>query len=247
MPNEALIKHHLREHGLENANLSGIVASAMSNGDDTHLGDFVGDLARAPWFRALVERWPMLGSEIWSSPEIMKATPTVEEARGILLGSGASREAAVFGDVRLKPVDPTVLDWLEGRPWVNTASRDMILPIAIDVLRVLGQDAFPDDEDRWIDMMHTITLAMDIFCQDGPTPAELLDHPGTPSVLAIAVKEASPSAMRSLDPREAAAVIRAAFGAEGDASIDSVRRHLENRAFSNASYGIPMSTDRPKT
>lgn len=246
MPNEAQIQHHLREHGLENANLSGIVASAMSNGDDTHLGDFVGDLARAPWFRALVERWPMLGSEIWSSPEIMKAAPTVEEARGILLGSGASREAAVFGDVRLKPVDPTVLDWLEGRPWVNTASRDVILPIAIDVLRVLGQDAFPDDEDRWIDMMHTISLALDNFCQDGPTPAELLDVPGMSSVLAIAVRGEDPSAMPRLDQREAAAAVHAAFGAEGDASIDSVKRYLENRALANASYGIPMS-DGPKT
>jgi hypothetical protein len=247
MPSVTEIQHHLRHQGLENENLAGIVASATSNGDDTHLVDFIADLARAPWFRAIVERWPMLGSEIWSSPEIMKAEPTVEEARAILIGKGASREAAVFGDIRLKPVQPAVLDWLEGRTWVTKTPTDMILPIAIGVLPLLGPDAFPEDEDRWAEMLQTLVLAMDVFCQDGQTPAELLDVSGMPSVLAIAVRGEDPSAMRRLDQREAAAVVHAAFGSEGDASIDSVERYFENRALADASYRIPMSMAGPKT
>ena len=121
MPNEALIQHHLRDHSLENENLAGIVASATSNGDDTYLGEFVEDLGRAPWFRAIVERWPMLGSEIWSSPEIMEAQPNLEQARTILLRDGASRANSNSGKVVLHPVGSAVLDWMEGRRWTTAA------------------------------------------------------------------------------------------------------------------------------
>jgi hypothetical protein len=240
MPSERSIQRHLQHHSLENENLAGIVASATSNGDDTYLGEFVEDLGRAPWFRAIVERWPMLGSEIWSSPEIMEAEPNLEQARAILLRDGASRANARFGDDVLHPVDPAVLDWLEGRSWITYSSIDRTLPTLIDALRVLGPDALPETEEQWQEMVHTLDVAANVLGQLGSRPAQMLGADGLRNLMAVVAARAEMRTSKSIDRELAHDIARNAFGPAGDGLVDNFKTDAERVVFAEAIERMPI-------
>lgn len=240
MPNEALIQHHLRDHSLENENLAGVVASATSNGDDTYLGEFVEDLGRAPWFRAIVERWPMLGSEIWSSPEIMEAQPNLDQARTILLRDGASRVNSTSGETMLHPVGSAVLDWLEGRRWTTAAAVERTLPIAIDALRVLGPEALPATEEDWGRMVRALDAASNVLDQLGSRPAQMLGAEGLRNLMAVAEARMDPASPGGIDGDLAVEIARFAFGPAGDDLVDDLKTDGDRVVYAEAVERMPI-------
>jgi hypothetical protein len=241
MSKRSLIGSYLADHGLAGDNLTGIVDCAMSNGDFAEVDKFVEDLATAPWFRAIVERWPMLGHEIWASPEIMEAEPDLEQARAILVRDGASREASVFADVRLQPVDPAVLDWLDGRLWDAYAPNDTTLPIAIDALRVLGPDALPETEVAWIELMQSLASASHVLGQLGPRPAQMLGADGLRKVMAIVGARSDPERPGKVDLQLAGELARAAFGPAGDDLVDCFETDADRVAYAHAIASMPVA------
>lgn len=240
MSTRSLIESYIAHHGLAGADLTETVECAMSNGDSAEVDKFVEDLATAPWFRAIVERWPMLGHEIWSSPEIMSAEPDLEQARAILIRDGASREAAVFGDIPLQPVDPAVLAWLEGRTWDAYAPNDSTLPIAIDALRVLGPDAFPENEEAWIGMMQSLASASHVLGQLGSRPAQMLGADGLRNVMAIVAARTDPEKPGRVDRKLAEDFARAAFGPAGAGLVDDFQTDADRAAYAHAIASMPV-------
>lgn len=235
-----LIGSYIAHHGLTGERLTEIVVCAVSNGDLNEVDRFVEHMATAPWFRAIVERWPMLGHEIWSSPEIMEMEPSIEDARSILIGHGASREAAIFSEIRLQPVDPDVLDWLEGRLWDAYAPNDSTLPIAIDALRVLGSDGRPESEDAWIELMQSLASASHLLGQLGERPVQMLGADGLRKVVAIVAARKDPEEPGRVDWELARDFARAAFGPAGDRLVDDFRTDADRIAYAHAIASMPV-------
>lgn len=240
MSARSLIESYIARHGMTGERLAETVVCAMSNGDMGEVNRFVEDMATEPWFRAMVERWPMLGYEIWSSPEIMEAEPSIEDARSILTGHGASREAAIFSEIRLQPVDPGVLDWLEGRLWDAYAPNDSTLPIAIDALRYLGPEAFPENEETWVQMMQSLASASHVLGQLGPRPAQMLGADGLLKVMAIVAARSDPERPGQMDWELAADFARAAFGPAGVDLVDDFRTDADRVAYAHAIASMPV-------
>ncbi|WP_408903568.1 hypothetical protein [Methylobacterium radiotolerans] len=241
MPNDRFIQHRLRDHGLENENLAEIVACATSNGDDTYLGDFIEDLGRAPWFRTIVERWPMLGYAIWASPEIMESEPTVEEARAILLRDGASGAGEPYdGDAVLHPVDPAVLDWLEGRTWITYAAISRTLPTTIDALRVLGPDALPATQEEWTTMVRTLDVGAHVLGQLGSRPAQMLQADGLRNLMALVSARMELTSSDSVDFSLATEIARCAFGPAGEHVVDDFKTDVDRVVFAEAVARMPI-------
>jgi len=241
MPNDRFIQHRLRDHSLENENLAEIVACATSNGDDTYLGEFIEDLGRAPWFRAIVERWPMLGYAIWASPEIMESEPTVEEARAILLRDGASGAGEPYdGDAVLHPVDPAVLDWLEGRTWITYAAISRTLPTAIDALRVLGPDALPATQEEWTTMVRTLDVGANVLGQLGLRPAEMLQADGLRNLMALVSARMELKSSDSVDFDLTVDIARCAFGPAGEGLVNDLKTDTDRAVFAETVARMPI-------
>ncbi len=211
------------------------VACTMSGIPAGVVDAFLRETAEEQSFRRLMTRWPMLGHVLWASPEFVTQEVDTGLARTILTRAGATfandrrRQGHQFP---LEPLEPYVLEWLNGRTWNCDAAQSVVLPIALNFLNLAGPKSLPATRDQWIELLAPLAQASSFLHQLGERPVRLLGVEGV-RILLAAIEAVAKRRQRRPDWRwvsiddELSSMIHEAVFDEEDEDEAEVTRNMD--------------------
>lgn len=123
---------------------------------DDHAYRFVRDIPSNAKTRSLLETYPMLFGEMWSSPEVMGDNLVgAKDMRKILMTQGLSRSiVSPSAQQNIPPMPQWLVDWFEGRRFTTPAfsfedQGSQATHAAIRLLGLLGAEYAPATEKDW--------------------------------------------------------------------------------------------------